>query len=668
MNITKKILFSILILIILLICYYYYSKTYSIEKYQNIHNADANNIIINGNFDNGNNPQQYISKSGQNDIVPYNNPSNSSYCLKQTQTGTQTFYEMKILNIMSNNNYIFYIWTSLDNNPPDYAQLVKIRIPTKSNSNYNPGMNIQLVNKLYTNSSVTWYLVSYEFNSSDNIIGEMYIKLSDTDKLQSKYIYFSDLRLYHVLNDAKNYLYTNGLNLYLDGYHYTVGTIWKDITYQGNDFKFDKQPLTVPGGVSILNNRLSMDNAQHIFSSQSFTFVFCIQNKDNANMPPPMTILQISGNDKYSIVLKMGNYMSNIQLITPNVTINSSREIVYYNKSVFFLTYDINTNIISLYQDSALIMSTPTTKLYINGIIEFNPLLTEWNTSIFSILNYNRILAQEEMIAIKDYFITNKNQNSNVSDSDLFLMYNPPVNSTNNPPLPVPAPIPVPVPIPVPEKCLEDCNHECGDNYDCVQNCKITMPSCVDYCTNNPESNVCIQCPSAYKKEDNKYYVYIQPNSYYANIYKYSGERCYGPDRERAAEMYSINFNRCLLPPILQPGEGVTYIDKCPWNIYKNNPCYNDECVGVNWETHENIPPKCKNSISYYCMNNYELDPQCDCWSPEMQNNPECIEKRRFIEDPYQYCPISLYKIEDHPDFSKYIKKDKIPCWGCKID
>ena len=25
------------------------------------------------------------------------------------------------------------------------------------------------------------------------------------------------------------------------------------------------------------------------------------------------------------------------------------------------------------------------------------------------------------------------------------------------------------------------------------------------------------------------------------------------------------------------------------------------------------------------------------------------------------------FDIKDHPDFNKYIKKDNIPCWGCKI-
>ena len=75
----------------------------------------------------------------------------------------------------------------------------------------------------------------------------------------------------------------------------------------------------------------------------------------------------------------------------------------------------------------------------------------------------------------------------------------------------------------------------------------------------------------------------------------------------------------------------------------------------------------CKKLVSNYCHINYELDDKCICWDPKYKDDQRCINFRGFFEDPLDYCSPGHFKIEDHPEFSKYIKKDNIPCWGCKI-
>jgi len=49
-------------------------------------------------------------------------------------------------------------------------------------------------------------------------------------------------------------------------------------------------------------------------------------------------------------------------------------------------------------------------------------------------------------------------------------------------------------------------------------------------------------------------------------------------------------------------------------------------------------------------------------------NTAKCIKMRKFYENPLDYCTPNSFNIEDHPDFNKYIKKDKIPCWGCNLE
>ena len=66
---------------------------------------------------------------------------------------------------------------------------------------------------------------------------------------------------------------------------------------------------------------------------------------------------------------------------------------------------------------------------------------------------------------------------------------------------------------------------------------------------------------------------------------------------------------------------------------------------------------------------NHDIDPKnCKCWTVENKDKPECYEHRRHFEDPNDYqCCIKSFKISEHPDFNKYIRKDKIPCFGCDL-
>ena len=203
------------------------------------------------------------------------------------------------------------------------------------------------------------------------------------------------------------------------------------------------------------------------------------------------------------------------------------------------------------------------------------------------------------------------------------------------------------------------------------------MPSCSNYCeeedTNdsvycgNKESDS-IVCPKVYKKNNN-YYVYIPPNSYYS--YLYEGEKSYGSDIEKARYIYSINFPKCLLPQELQINNENNKDSSCPYIINELNPCNISDCSGVNWNVSNykdlNISNNCKKAISNYCHINYKYDPNCVCWDPKYKDDKKCIEFKKFFENPNDYCKPSSFDIQDHPDFNQYIKKDNIPCWGCKL-
>jgi hypothetical protein len=139
-----------------------------------------------------------------------------------------------------------------------------------------------------------------------------------------------------------------------------------------------------------------------------------------------------------------------------------------------------------------------------------------------------------------------------------------------------------------------------------------------------------------------------------------------------AKYIYSKNFPDCKIPDELLGGSGNNYHDSCPYTLKQLNPCYVDHCAGVKWDVNNyeslKMNDKCKKSVSNYCQINYDVDENCFCWNPKYKNDTKCIKLKRFFENPKDYCLPQSFNIEEHPDFNKYIKKDKIPCWGCSIE
>jgi hypothetical protein len=219
----------------------------------------------------------------------------------------------------------------------------------------------------------------------------------------------------------------------------------------------------------------------------------------------------------------------------------------------------------------------------------------------------------------------------------------------------------------------------------CIKNCKNVLYSCETYCDeesndskycnpnidNNNDNIVNNNCPIAYKKNNN-YYVYVYPNSTYAQELNYSGEKSYGQNIDNARNIYSQNFPNCVIPQELRYNGNNNYLNTCPYSLKQLNPCYIDQCYGVNWDVENyeslNINDKCKNAVSNYCRINYDIDEKCACWNPKYKNSQKCVNMKKFFENPQDYCSPNSFKIEEHPDFNKYIKKDKIPCWGCNLE
>lgn len=152
--------------------------------------------------------------------------------------------------------------------------------------------------------------------------------------------------------------------------------------------------------------------------------------------------------------------------------------------------------------------------------------------------------------------------------------------------------------------------------------------------------------------------------------------RSYGNDRRKAQEIYRINHPKCrIVPKILEDwyNKEDDLDETCPFMINSQfNPCKFYKCENVNWNEKDpdkaRMNNKCRRRVDAYCEEHSYLDPFCYCWRTEARDLPECQKFRNQFTDPTDKgCSAADFSIEENPDFDKYIRKDKIPCWNCNI-
>ena len=699
----------------------------SIEKFSSTVKENYENLIGNGNFDNGQDITNPVNKSGINKIISKSNPGKSSYVLSQQKSDELTFYQITCDSVQ-NSKYIFFFWMCVSNNDGkiveninniDYQKLIKVKILNEDSTSYNPNLNYKIVQKIVTdNNQSAWFLIRYDFITGPNIQNTMNIYLNYSEKIMFDNFYYTNVSLYRALIDAENFIYNKQLICYVDGYHYeSHSETWHDLSGSGNDLFWSSIPKVDMDKGYINTRDYSISGfSSNKFISEKICILFALNQGDNSNdstSDDDNYLLSIPGNDKYAFEIKVKD--KNLHLICDSDYFESSRELILYNKGILAITFD--NNFINIFHDGINILSTTIRKCYFNNdkiVINRNKNL---NLNLYALLFFNRTIQIEELDKIRDYFIMNNNKNFTKIDINIYHMnanaeYSAIYDNNNylvNPYNRKQAydnyldnsdiyfdNADTHIKTANGQKCFNDCKNLCNHFLDtgnltkyneCILNCKNVLNSCNNFCNieSNKSNSYCTgsidssaisqfsnnQCPTVSVKNGN-YIVYVAPNTYYANLYNYSGERNYGTSMARARRLYHINFPKCPIPDLLIPSGGQPFNNLCPYVVNELNPCHVSACAGVNWDVDDfndlKLNKPCKKVVSNYCQLNYELDDKCICWDPKYKDDPKCSEFRRYFEDPLDYCAPSQFNIEDHPDFNKYIKKNNIPCWGCTVD
>lgn len=119
----------------------------------------------------------------------------------------------------------------------------------------------------------------------------------------------------------------------------------------------------------------------------------------------------------------------------------------------------------------------------------------------------------------------------------------------------------------------------------------------------------------------------------------------------------------------------------CPFTVKcEESPCNTLECQGSDWHSF-NVSDKCKKVINNYCKKNKNNDLVCDKLKTikKNKNNSTCASSNVILNKLKKQLKNTKKNTKKQnntenqknkascPDMSKYIRKDKIPCWGCNL-
>lgn len=647
------------------------------------------NLLKNSSFENGNNITEFEKKSGNADIIVFPNPGVTEYVLRQSKNDkisfqTPIFYQIKTT-LKYNRIYAIKCLYYSTNNLPlihriEYKDMMDSSIFLKSLTDCKKGNNFDTMYTLFKvpenkNKSVEVSSFSTSFKSSSQTeTTEVFISLMYNLNNFKGYNYLTDVILEEV-KDIYNLPITKFLRIYLNVFHPksidSSNNLINDLSGNNLNFVASKEKSIQLNNVELLNNVLTgpnsfiTQNEGRLWYSSSFTFFILVKgvgmsindnitesftdkmvltdpkidefsNDKTTKQTVGITILRIVGNENTSLELVIPEKYGYIYLVAAGEIYKSQVQIFSSMENLFTVAYKSTAGIF-LYLNGELILKTVCPKIYFNNPpITINP-LGNFAGNFYIFAYYRTYLLPKDIIELTKYFMR---VNSCQIEAE-----NPLLN--NN---------------------LEDfiLNSNISEEEEMnIQKDKNALSEIKKDIEREKIFNEI--CPKVIY--ENEHYHAIIPNgSKLANEIGYSGIRDYGMDIDNAKKIFEINFPKCKVPDILDKTKYKPKLDNCPFIMLKpENPCYQYECRKTDWT--KGIPDNsyCKRSIDVYCSKYSDIDPACYCWKNENKNKPECLKWRGNFEAEDK-CDFRKFKIEEHPDSKDYIKKSKIPCWGCNLD
>lgn len=715
---------SALALLLILFLYFHFNRpNLSIQKLRNqlinkrkehFTNNDKG-MIKNGSFQFSDHPEQFVEKSGENEITKIYNPGNSSFALKQT--GGKAYYKLNVP-IKPGKKYELSYWIGKTRNWNGNDKNFNIKFGKRVIS----GNGTLIGTKHIDHCLWKHYRYIFKTEKSDPNLISIYLGYKPSATKGERY--FTDIQMLPMVADDQSFPFDlrSGLETYINVAHPQsgitggAGRVMKDLSTQGNDMTWKNKPRVDGDHVYTRGNMLS---GRIIYGQVKDFTISIVLKPNNTNSKYENEIAQlvhIPGNQGNAIILSVSNDLTSISAIIGSKTITYNNKLSQ-EKSVLSLVYGDGR--VTLFQNGTkLISRSGMDKLHFNGKIMINDNKMNLDMKLYAVLLFNRKLSSTQLSELYDFFNTyvakrsgdniyNYQMNNDVPgdidnaiyklDNDVSAILGMEENlfiqdfddraqrgiknswhERGNRNL---------------NMSMDECLAEYADEIKRQQRgsdpIKVSeLRSCKKACKvkENEKEFLCQQvekeiysekkckdneCPEAYLSGD-RYMVYIRPGTKYAKKLKRSGNFNYGENKRRAREIYLHNFPGCPLPEILTPYGYYPDMKECPFIIDDMNPCKEEACSKAKWNeknpAKQNLSKKCRRKISNYCDRFKYHDDACICWRPKYENLPRCRALRDYIDNMKDNCRIDVFNIEDHPDMKNYIKIDDIPCFNCNLE
>jgi len=614
-----------IICVLIMASFYYYNQGQ--EDFTNY------NLIKNGAFTEGKDLSDNVTKQDNFSIIPLPNPENTEYVLKQSSFNNKG-YSLDI-SVLEKTNYSLFYWigTTKDYDGSKNSVLIKgLKENIKQNIKY--GKKIEL-------KTLTWTYIEHRFNSGNN--KTINLDIGKESNFKKGYRVYTKFNLSPKIENLEDFKFVNGLKLFLTIDNNNNSKVLKS-KVNNYDVKLNKEP-------KILDNMLHLDDIEGelplcstiIPEGQdndlySFVYTYKAQDFESGSLLRMDTVNDIS----YGIQIEINNNTGiDNKIIVTTGGIRNTYKVGLTNKIVnYFVIY--NKGDVLLYVDGIKVQSSKKENLVPKRNLGTCP--DGWTYS-------------------GNGMCVNKN-NKNLG------------NCGNN----------------ISFKGSNDKN-----KLKWAKKCGVEWKNCAKLEVNSTAPNNNTSCrqsshlhfanvPAKINKDKNL-------NGYFKNLLIYN--RILSEDEISGINKYFIVKNSMLSVdnicnrPVMVRGsvdesvvESTNIDNECPFN--NNEICNNNDCSCVNWDTMANVSDKCKNRINDYCRNNFN-DPKCN----KLRKNKCSINKEKpkpVVDNSKNYkLEFDLLKkqIEDlkksqqnkkdckdcdnKVDLSKYIRKDKIPCWGCKL-
>lgn len=587
-------------------------------------------LINNGSFQNGKDITNFHGDKVGNSIVAYPNPGKSSYVIRQTaKVNSQNHYPTKYPIMVDVKPNLFYKLSVYVNYSSDYdgnTDLFYILTYRDSNEpNIISGAGkVSHQEKIYNNK---WEKKIFIFQVPPDCNGKIDVYLGYHPQNTKGYRYLTDIQLdlfhpllgsYPVIEQLKLLMISFNKDSYNGN---NSDKVWKDITGIGNDFNWSNTPKWNKfDGFDISNNKLVGTDLKEIITDlEDFSIVLFMQGVYNNSG----TLLEVdSKNSKVSLEISSSYDTSFIKIQIKNRIIIWKTGIPV-TKSLFVLNKKENT--IELWKDGILLKNESDNNLDSSisdsDILVINP-SKKTKGRLFSLALYDKTLTKTEIIQLKQYYHSLINSSLNIKD----ISFN-------------------------------------------------------EY-----------QCPDTSK-------------------YLFKDLKPIGSSQITSQEK---------ITELKKDFSVTTKNNECPFkNKCADTPCNTIECNNVDWKN-SSLPSKCNNVVKRYC--NEHKDATCSKYTGKDFVKGSCTASKKIIDSLkdgknnrninnetnnetnnqtnnetnnqtnnnrnnklnnkthdlkeviYQYkggknCPTcpKINTCKPVPDMSNYIRKDKIPCWGCNL-